>query len=427
MNPALRYRAILAACLLFLSGMAAVFAAIGDSRMTGQVKDNEGNPVVGLLVKLVPQSAAEQTLESTSNKKGRVTFPAVRPRTYSPEIESTEFMIQGIAVTIRGPDGSQIAEFEEQDVVTQGVPNLTFPLASRVTIVLTVGPRPQMPEGVGSLHGAQGATGELEVLNALFDLGQWDQLLERSEEHLAQQPDDGGAVYLRGIALWRTGSLEQAVEHLRRAQELVPDQPGIHGTIGVVLLARGAEQNGQGLTDDAAATYSQAADELALQIEDTPDEMTHLINLVIASEKAGDTDAAIATLRKILEVEPGQAQARKRLGELLIASGKPEEAIEILSGIEGDAEATADRIYNAAVELWNAGKLDATVAAVDQAIELDPNNAVFHRLLGRTLVQQGNNERALVALEQAVKLDPDDPAAATDQQLIDAIKKQLDN
>ena len=50
------------------------------------------------------------------------------------------------------------------------------------------------------------------------------------------------------------------------------------------------------------------------------------------------------------------APARKRLGELLIASGKPEEAIEILSEMEGDAEATADRIYNAAVELWNAAR-----------------------------------------------------------------------
>jgi tetratricopeptide (TPR) repeat protein len=284
-----------------------------------------------------------------------------------------------------------------------------------------------MPEGVGSLHGVQGASGELEVLNALFDLGQWDQLLERSAEHLAEHPDDGSAVYLRGVALWRTDSPDQAVEHLRRAQELVPDQPGIHGTTGVILLDLGAKQDGQGLKDEAVATYSEAADELALQLEETPDDMTHLINRVIATEKAGDTDAAIATLRTILELEPGQAQARKRLGELLIASGNPEEAIEILSEMDGDAEATADRIYNAAVELWNAGKLEETVTAVNKAIELDSGNALFYRLLGRTLVQKGDNEQALVALEQAVALAPDDPAAATDQQLIDAIKKQLGN
>jgi len=427
MNSARKYRAIPTACLLFLFSMAAVIAATGDSRMTGQVKDNEGNPVMGLVVKLVPASESEQTLESTSNKKGRIIFPSVRTGTYSPEIESTEYLMQGIAVTIRGPDGSQIAEFEEQDVLTKGAPNLTFPLASRVTIVITAGRRPEMPEGAGSLHGVQGASGELEVLNALFDLGQWDQLLERSAEHLAEHPDDGSAAYLRGVALWRTGSPDQAVEHLRRAQELVPDQPGIHGTTGVILLDLGAKQDGQGLKDEAVATYSEAADEFALQLEETPDDMPHLINRVIATEKAGDTDAAIATLRTILELEPGQAQARKRLGELLIASGNPEEAIEILSEMDGDAEATADRIYNAAVELWNAGKLEETVTAVNKAIELDSGNALFYRLLGRTLVQQGDNEQALVALEQAVALAPDDPAAATDQQLIDAIKKQLGN
>jgi tetratricopeptide (TPR) repeat protein len=418
-----------AACLLFFFGLAAVLAAQGDSRMTGQIKDDQGNPVAGLLVRLVPQDAGDQTYEVTSNKKGRVTFPAIHSATYSPEIESTEYALEGIAVSIRGPDGTQVAQFKEPDVQSKGVPNLTFPLASRVTIELTVKSRPQQPaemsEGGGSLHGVQGASGELEILNALFDLGDWDELLKRSETHLAEQPDDGGAVYLRGIALWRTGRLEEAVAHLERAMVLVPDQPGIHGTTGVVLIDLGAELDGQGRKDEARETYSRAADELAVQIEATPDDMTHLVNYVITCEKAGRTDDAIAALRAILEIEPEHPQARKRLGELLIDVGRPEGAIEVLSELDGDPKATADRIYNAAVALWNDGKLDETIQAVEKAIELDPDNALFHRLLGRTLVQKGDNQAAIGALEKAVALAPDDPAAATDQQLIEALRKQV--
>ncbi|MCP3978033.1 MAG: tetratricopeptide repeat protein [bacterium] len=414
------------ALVVSAGGIVMLQAGPADSRMTGEVVDTSGKRVPGIVVKLIPRERKDHELETKANKKGRFVIPAIGAASgaYSPSIVSEDYVLVEVSASVRGSDGSLKGGFEEKEVRRNGPPSMQFMPASRVSVKLVVEPRAETAaESGGQLHGLQGAKGELEVLNSLFELGKWDDLLERSEKHLAKNPEDGGAIYLRAVALWRTDRLDEAQEHFERAAALIPDQPGLHGTIGALMIARGRAMQEHGDEAGSTAVFEQAAGQLAMQLEATPEDQAHLINYVIACESSGKTDDAIAALEKLLALDPEREDARTRLAELQLESGLVDEALANLDRLSGGGQKAANLIYNAAVELWNGNNLDAALAALNKAIELAPETAEFHRLRGRTLLQQGDNAAAIAALEEAIRLAPDDPSAQTDQQLIEALKK----
>ncbi len=60
------------------------------------------------------------------------------------------------------------------------------------------------------------------------------------------------------------------------------------------------------------------------------------------------------------------------------------------------------------MSLHELGKREEALAAYEQALRLDPNNASVHECRGLVLGQLGRREEALAAYEQALRLDPND-------------------
>ena len=420
-----RISLILAAALVAAVVPRAAAAQEATARITGTVLDTAGEPVADVTVKLQPDDPAELSFDTTTNKKGRFTFPQVSAVTYVPAIASSGWVLERVEVDLRAPDGSPVASYEEGEVRKNGPPKIGVLAMSRIDMDLVVSEveaaRAAEP-GQAGIASVAGASGEVDVLNALFELGKWDDLVTRGQASVAATPDEGGAHYLLAIGLWKLGRHDEAAEHFGRALELVPDQAGIHGVVGSQLIEHARERQQVGDEAGARALYERAASELELQLAATPDARTHLVNLVIAAEGAGRTEKAVEVLRDLVRVDPADAQARLRLAELLVEIEEPGEAIELLAGLPGDAKKTAELIYNAAVTIWNAGDMDATIAAVERAIALEPDNPEFHRLKGRAHISKGDNAAAIAALEKAVELDPDAPAAATDRALIERLR-----
>jgi tetratricopeptide (TPR) repeat protein len=278
-------------------------------------------------------------------------------------------------------------------------------------------------ENAIGLAGLSDAGGDLARLNALFDLGKWDELLEQSEASLAADPDLGGAHYLRGVALWRTGRLDEAAPHLRRACELIPDQPGVHGVLAALLLEWAAALQGEGRADAALEATSEAVEQLRLQLEATPDSKADLTNLVIALESAGRTEGAIDALSRMIELDPADGRPYLRKADLLLELGRAEDAILTLESMPGAGREVVGLLYNAGVEFWNDGDLEATVATMHKVIERDPENAEAHRLLGRALIAAGRQEEGIAALKEFLRLAPEDASAEVERQLVERLSQ----
>jgi tetratricopeptide (TPR) repeat protein len=125
----------------------------------------------------------------------------------------------------------------------------------------------------------------------------------------------------------------------------------------------------------------------------------------------GRTDEAIYSLLRYLEESPNDRDVHAFLIAALEADGKYDEAIragelamKIFRSDPGLAVALGRNYYYA-------GKNEAAVSQLRQAIELDPNDSEIHWLLGIVLQTDGDLEGALKSFQEAVGKNPENADA----------------
>jgi len=409
---------------LLVALAAAPAGAEGEVRLSIQVKDEAGKPVPKLTVTMLAVGDDDYPTRSvTTNKKGTATIPNLSPSSYRPALESDSWRIVSIAYTARQPNGTPVADFAEENVRERGVPTMVLAAFSRgeMKIVVAEAAAAAADGDAVGMAGLADASGELAALNALFDLGRWDDLLARSETVLADDPELGGAHYLRGVALWRTGRLDEAAVHLRRACELIPDQPGVHGVLAALLLEWSAVLRENGEAEESLGVTSEAVEQIELQLEATPESKADLTNLVIALEASGRIEEAVGALTRLIGLDPADGRPYLRKADLQLELGDAEGAIATLEDMPGAGTEILGLLYNAGVEFWNEGDLEATVATMEKVIERDPGNAEAYRLKGRALIAAGRQQEGVAALQEFLRLAPDDATAEVERQLVERL------
>jgi len=402
-----------------------VVPAADEARIAGKIFGEDGKPVAGLTVRLVPDPGSGGIeIETQANKKGRFAFGMVANGAYAPAIVEDGWVITKVAFTARGPGGEKAGEFEHTLEPGEPTPGFRASPLLRGELNLTVKPGEKPVTDAGMLQKAKDESPILTELNSLFEAGQWAELVAASDPVIAENPDLGGAFYLRAVALWRMKQLPDAVEAMRTAADLVPDQPGIRGTLGSLTVEYARSLAEQGREEEAVAAYDDAVGLLDAQLVETPESRIYLVNRVVALDGAGRVEETKVALRHLMEIDPQNVQPYFRLAEILMNEGNPEEAIAILDHLPQKGTEGATMIYNAAVELWNTGAKDATLMAVDKAIEMDPTLPELYRLKGRCLISVGRNDEGVATLKQYLSMIPeDDPAGAADRALVQALSK----
>lgn len=206
-----------------------------------------------------------------------------------------------------------------------------------------------------------------ELREAFADARDWYQrLLDRDDI------DDGlrGQAQLRrAVALERGGDLDAALASLHAYQ----DSGGEHGEslVGAHLLeAELLIRNRR--HEDALAAYDRGLS----TFEDDPD---LLYGRALGLERLDRVDEAIATLRRLLELDPDNADVMNALGYTL-----------------------ADRT----------DQLDEARELIEQALAQRPDNAAILDSMGWVLFRQGQAQEALTHLRRAFELQRDAEIAA---------------
>ena len=190
--------------------------------------------------------------------------------------------------------------------------------------------------------------------------------------------------YLAAFELQQAGRLVDSLVPLGRLAEL---RPGFRDAFYLEGWAR--QRLGQ--WDLAEAAYRA-------QLERDPDHVPSRYNLGYGLQQAGRREEAVEAFEAVLALEADHAGARYWLDQRGVLPAEPS-ATAVLRAVGEGLEAL--------------GRQDprAALAALDEAVRLDPRSAGAHRHRGYALLLLGRFEEAVAATARAVALAPDDLAA----------------
>ena len=133
----------------------------------------------------------------------------------------------------------------------------------------------------------------------------------------------------------------------------------------------------------------------------------NVLALGLKHHQAGRLAEAEACYRRVLAVQPGNADALHLLGLISEQAGRHDIAVEMIARAIKQNGQNAAYFSNLGTALINQGKLDEGVAAYRQAIAIRPDAAEAHCGLANALRGQGKLNEALVSCDQALLLRPD--------------------
>jgi protein O-GlcNAc transferase len=230
-------------------------------------------------------------------------------------------------------------------------------------------------------------------------------------------PNDPDIQNKLGEALDRNGALEAAIEAYRRA---VAARPGFRKAENNLILT--LVKAGKGPESLARARALVAA---------SPNDPERLFTLSLAQSDQ-EVEGAIATLRRVLTIDPRHLLARYNLALVLKRVDRLPEAIDELHKAIA-IEPRAETQYTLGAIHRQQGDLERAVTALREAIGLNSRYVDAYAMLGAVLQTKRDHSGAVAALKRALALAPDQPAprhalAQVFQQMGDTVaaRKELD-
>ena len=235
------------------------------------------------------------------------------------------------------------------------------------------------------------AAQDLSVAEALLAKGELSQALAFLEEN---QTDSARWHFLASKVLDDLDQPTRAAEEAQTAVELAPGNAGYRLHLGQIFLTR---------NNPAAAhqIYSEA-------LERFPDNVYLRLGKGLALTKLRLYEEAQVEFETCLGQLPSLGLALDGLMEAHLQQVKYDDALKAAEEYRQRNPRDFRGYYHLAVATE---KLDSDPEALErllrQALDLNGRFAPAHALLGKTLLQLGRNQEAILALEAAVRLRPD--------------------
>ena len=211
------------------------------------------------------------------------------------------------------------------------------------------------------------------------------------QELTRQAPKFAAAHQYLGIAHARNHDLTQAIISLKEARALAPNSSDIRASLSQVYLAQGS--------------LSLAVSEGEAAIELDPQNIAALKVLADAQLRAGNLKRAEELVKKMLSLQPHDALLHQRLGVILRAQRRPEEALAHFEEALKRDPTSLESLEQITAILISQKRMAQAQERVVRQIALYPKSANLQNLLGRVLMEAQNWPQSEVAFKKAITLD----------------------
>jgi serine/threonine-protein kinase len=232
------------------------------------------------------------------------------------------------------------------------------------------------------------------------DTGKYEEAVKEFHQALQLEPSNPDAYRELALAYEKLGRLEEAEAAYKKAIELKPDYWSGYSHLGAFYWYQ--------------ARYSETEKMWLKVIELTPDNTSGYFNLGALYIKMGQTNRAIAMLKRSLEIKPNWLAA-SNLGTWYFFQGKYnlamrmfEKAIELgvnnytVWGNLADTYRYTPGYQEKAKETYQ-----KAIQLAQKELEINPKDGLVLSRLARYYAASGNNEKALVEISKARKFAPE--------------------
>jgi tetratricopeptide (TPR) repeat protein len=244
---------------------------------------------------------------------------------------------------------------------------------------------------------------------------------------LAADPNDADALHLLGLLRDRAGARDEG-ERLIRAAIAIRDEAVFNMNLGTMLLADGRPGEAEAAYRRALALRPDLRDaagrlaalllggggrdaEAARVLDETlrhGSRSPEILNMLgVARMRGGDAEGAEWAFLEVLELAPGQVDARFNLGLLYSGRGRLAEAEAAFRAVLAAAPDHAEAQHELAGVLIAARRLDEARARCDAALALRPHHAAARFNLGLLQVEAGEMEEAEASFRGVLAHHPD--------------------
>jgi Tfp pilus assembly protein PilF len=404
--------------ILAVPGLASA-AKVG--RLIGKVVDTKGKPISGVTVTTTAPEIAGFRQVATTNDKGifMVDFPR-NEVLYRYELEKTGY------TTLRLEQKWTLEGTERQEFKMEpagGSAAAAAPLASTSNAAIQA-----FNDGVKAFEAKDYAAASAKLEEALkhdpnlrqawgvlgrtqFAQGQFKEAAATAEKAVALGSTEESVLRLRWEAYRKTGDEAKAAEarkDLEKFGRLAEDAKRVFNE-GVALSKAGDDQG-------AFAKFNEA-----LQLD--PTFQPALLGVAATGLKIGRAAEAAAAATTLLEANPVHEQALRARYNAYLKLGDEEKVADSLVGLAAADPTTArDSLYKLAEVAFESDDSAKAKKRVAKALEIDPNHARSHYLMGLILMREGAKDEAKRYLERFIALAPNDPDAATAKDALKYLK-----
>jgi tetratricopeptide (TPR) repeat protein len=135
-------------------------------------------------------------------------------------------------------------------------------------------------------------------------------------------------------------------------------------------------------------------------------DVTQLEPMARAQEAAGNLQAAAATWQRLIELWPQDDRVIAEFGSFHLRRGNFTEALAWYTQALALSDSNRGAHFGVSIALRAVGKLDDAILSVRRAIALNPGIGEYNSNLGHMLVSAGRSLEAIAAFEQAIALEP---------------------
>lgn len=256
-------------------------------------------------------------------------------------------------------------------------------------------------EAITQLEAMQAQTPPLKGLAhelgiAYYKKGDYVNALLNLQKALKENPEDGEATQLTGIALYLAGRPAEAIPYLQKVQSWFPRV----NVDAAYLLGVAFIQNKQ---------YDEARHSFAKMFGVPPDSAAAYLfcgRILLRLDFASVTEEFGL---KAVSLDPRLPMAHYLLGELYLYQSKLDQAVTQFNQEVAVNPSYSNVYYKLGDAYSRLEKYDDAERFLQRSIWLDPNSSGPYILLGKVLLKKNEPDLAARALQRAISMDPGNP------------------